>query len=107
MSRNLKSIVSQKTVTYIYLANEQIGERFLREAEREGFVFGDGAKPTTRHWSEIMRINNDNTISYIGTMGRIAFKSGIGKIGEKRVLKVDYDKYINNTDNYIIDKENN
>lgn len=43
----LKSLLnSRKGRIYVYLATKDIAEQFMRDAESEGFTFGDGVKPT-------------------------------------------------------------
>ena len=66
---------------YVYLADDKTGERFLEQAEREGFRFGDGALPTSRQFEEIMAIYPEGYICYVGTYGRIAYQcSSVNKL---------------------------
>lgn len=74
--------------TYVYLNSEEIGNKFLQMAEHEGFTFDDGVKPTGRHYSDMMAVNSDGTIHYVGAIGRMAVGSGKAK-------RVDFEKYIN------------
>ena len=80
---------------YVYLATEEIGKRFYRQAEEEGFAFGDGAKPTSRHYSDIMAVTPDGTISYVGTYGRMAF-------GANAATKIDYQRFSEGYDDYMM-----
>lgn len=79
---------------YIYLATEDIGRRFLLDAEQEGFTFSDGVKPTQRHTSDIMALNHDGTINYVGTIGHIAYQAA-SKIGDDELAKIDYRDILN------------
>lgn len=89
MSR-IKFLLSTYTgKIYVYLANEDVGKQFLLDAENEGFTFCDGIKPTARTPANIMAVNRDNTINYIGTVGRIAFQAA-NKIGNDPLVKIDY-----------------
>lgn len=74
---------------YVYLATEDIGKQFLQDAENEGFTFCDGIKPTARTPANIMAVNRDCTINYVGTVGRIAFQAA-NKIGNDPLVKIDY-----------------
>lgn len=98
--RKIADLLRLKGRVYVRLANEEIGRRFLRDAEREGFTFGDGAKPTEREYSDIFAINRDMTINYVGFIGHIAF-SGAKKIGGERLFRVDYEKYSQNAKDYM------
>ena len=100
MSKTIKELAKKNGRVYVYLANVELGTKFLEQAEAEGFTFGDGVKPTKRHYSEIIAINHDNTINYVGTIGRIAFSSGAKSIGDEELIKVDYQKYIDGAEDY-------
>ena len=41
---------------YVYLKDDCTGESFLKATEAEGFTFGDGVKPTDRHYSRVMAL---------------------------------------------------
>lgn len=89
MSR-IKFLLSTYTgKIYVYLATEDVGKQFLQDAENEGFTFCDGIKPTARTPANIMAVNRDNTINYVGTVGRIAFQAA-NKIGNDPLVKIDY-----------------
>ena len=55
-------------------------ERFFSIAENEGFLFGDGAKPTEKHPSDLIAVLPDKMLCYVGTYGRIAAQSGAENI---------------------------
>lgn len=89
MSR-IKFLLSTYTgKIYVYLATEDVGKQFLQDVENEGFTFCDGEKPTKRTQANIMAINRDCTINYVGTVGRIAFQAA-NKIGNDPLVKIDY-----------------
>ena len=78
---------------YVYLATTSIGKQFLLDAENEGFTFCDGIKPTARTPANIMDVNRDNTINYVGFVGRIAFQAA-SNIDNKPLVKIDYREII-------------
>ena len=94
MSKTIRRLSEKDGRVYVYLANTDIGEKFLQQAEQEGFTFGDGAKPTDRHYSEIMAINHNLSINYVGYVGRMAYGSGTQTIGKERLIRIDYRKYM-------------
>lgn len=90
----LKSLlVTYSGKIYVYLDNADIAKQFLQDAENEGFTFCDGIKPTARTPANIMAINRDCTINYVGTVGRIAFQAA-NKIGNHPLVKIDYREII-------------
>ena len=59
--RTIRNLSKLNGRVYIYLANAEIGHRFMQQAESEGFTFKDGEKPTERGYEEIVAINHDGT----------------------------------------------
>lgn len=91
----LKSLVSANTGRiYVYLATEDVCNRFYRDAESEGFTFTDGTKPTQKHISDIIALNADATINYVGFVGRVAFQAA-NAIGNQPLVKIDYRQFLN------------
>ena len=71
----LKEIVSSSTKpVYVHLSDHETARRFLEDAENQGFVFSDGAKPTEKHTSNFFAAHSDMTINYIGIVGRMAYQ---------------------------------
>lgn len=101
--RTIRNLAEKKGRVYIYLANKEIGENFMKQAESEGFTFSDGAKFThpDRGYESIMAINHNYTINYVGTNGRIAFGGGFKRIGDEKLIRVDFQKYSAGEKNYI------
>lgn len=71
LMKTIKESANMGERVYVHLKDEETALRFLREAESEGFTFGDGMKPTDRHWSDLYAIHPDGTLNYVGTVGRI------------------------------------
>ena len=99
-TRTITELSKMNGRVYVYLANVAIGEQFLQQAEDEGFTFADGAKPTERCYAEIMAVNGNKTINFVGANGRIAFGSGAKKIGDQKLIRVDYEKYLTDAADY-------
>lgn len=47
--KTIKELASMGERVYVHLKDEETTVRFLRQAESERFIFGDGVKPTDRH----------------------------------------------------------
>ena len=98
--RTITELSNEKGRVYVYFANDEIGNRFLKMAEDEGFTFGDGVKPKdgSRGCENIMAVNHNKTLNYVGTNGRIAFGSGAPKVNGEKLIRVDFEKYISGED---------
>ena len=73
--KTIKELASMGERVYVHLKDEKTAMSFLRQAESEGFIFGDGVSPTDRHWSDLYAIHLDGTLNYVGSVGRIEYAS--------------------------------
>lgn len=90
----LKSFLSTNAgKVYVYLATEEVCKQFLKDAEDEGFTFTDGMKPTQKHTSDILAVNPDFTINYVGTIGHIAFQA-TRRICNQKMIRIDYREFM-------------
>ena len=94
MSKSIKELSQMDGRVYVYLRTAAIAKEFLKQAETEGFTFCDGIKPTERKGEEIMAVNPDLTLNYVGTNGRIAYGGGAVKIGSEPLIRIDYEKLL-------------
>ena len=90
--KTIKELASMGERVYVHLKDEEIAQRFLRNAEAEGFTFGDGVKPTERHWSDLYAIHPEGALNYVGTIGRIEYGSGADS-----VVRIDYSQLLHQT----------
>ena len=87
----LKSLLKSYPECRIFLhcKTHELARRFLADAEAEGFTFG-GVKPTERGTDSIFALNDNMTINYVGFVGHMAFGSGTDKIGDKKLVRIEY-----------------
>ena len=105
--RTIKSLTEsqfENDRVYVYLKDDKTGKAFLVQAEAEGFTYCDGAKPTSREYSEIMAVNTDNTINFVGAVGRMAFGAS-ANVGGKKLIRIDFAKYATGAPDYEYKKE--
>ena len=95
--KSLRALSMHQGKVYVYLKDDQTGEAFLRDAEAEGFTFGDGVKPTKRHYSSVMALKPDGTINYVGTMGMMAFGANADGL-----VRVDFAHYLEESEEYFL-----
>lgn len=84
---------------YVILNDAETRQRFIRDAENEGYTFGDGAKVSERTPDQFYAVNKNNTVNFLNGIGRMAFSSGTDTI-----LRVDYKKYADGEEDYIFKK---
>ena len=71
--------------------------RFMSDAEREGITYGDNVNPTERKVDDIMALQPNGTICFLGWAGRMCYH-----YNKENVLRIDYERYIDGEENYII-----
>ena len=85
--KTIKSLVNTNKKVYVKMSSDEIWKAFFAQAEREGFIFGDGIKPTKKHISDLIAILSGKQLCYVNSIGRIAMQSGTENIivydGEK------------------------
>ena len=87
----IKELSEMEGRVYVHLANAEKAKKFLRQAEEEGFTFRDGARPTERECAEVMAVNHDHTINYVGFAGHVAYGSGADKIDDEKLIRIEYE----------------
>lgn len=87
---SIQNLIELKGRVYVYLATEEIKEEFLRDAIAEGFTHGDGIPLTERPLSNIMAVNPNHTLNYVGSIGRMAFGSGAKTVNNQQLIRVEF-----------------
>ena len=101
MERTIGNLAAMKGKVFVRLSTKDEAIRFKQMAEDEGFVFEDGVKPTARTCARIMAVNSDSTISYVGSIGAMAFQSGVKVISGEKLIRVDFEKYVSGDKHYL------
>ena len=104
VKRTVRALSRYEGRVYVYLKDHRVGEQFLRAAESEGFTFGDGAKPTERHYAQVMAVvmavRDDGTISFVGAMGMAAFGADA-----EGIVRVDFAQCLSGSEDFFINKQ--
>ena len=99
--RTIRQLINPEKKVYIRLRGNAMRYRFMSDAEREGITYGDKVNPTEREVDDIMALCADGTICFLGWAGRMCYH-----LSEDKVIRIDYEKYIDGEDNYIIPRNN-
>ena len=78
--KTITSLINANKKVYVRMSSDEICKAFFAQAEKEGFLFGGGAKPTEKHPSDLIAVLPDKMLCYVGTYGRIAAQSGAENI---------------------------
>lgn len=93
MVKFLTGLSKLEESVYVLVKDEEIRDRFLQDAEEEGFTIG-GVRPTEQEEkSDIYALNDNGTLNFVGFAGHMAFKQA-DSVGGRRLLKVDYSKCV-------------
>ncbi len=85
--QKIRDLINKDKHVYILLKNEEIAKRFMSDAESEGITFSDGTKPTNKASDDIIALLPNNTICYVGFVGRMCRQSD-------QCICIDYEEYI-------------
>lgn len=94
--RTVRELIHTEKKVYILLRNEATRECFVHDAEREGVTYGDKVPLSERSVDDIMALQSDGTICFLGAIGRMCFQAN-----PENVLRVDYEKYVSGEDDFI------
>ena len=84
--KSIKELVMKETrPVYIHTPSKALAKDFLKQAEKEGFLFSDGKRPTKKPLDDYYALHNDLTINYIGFVGRLRYNSN-----NDEILRVEY-----------------
>lgn len=84
--KSIKELVMKETrPVYIHTPSKALAKDFLKQAEKEGFIFGDGKRPTEKPLDDYYALHQDLTMNYIGYIGRLRFNSN-----DDGILRVEY-----------------
>lgn len=105
--RTIAELLNLDGRVYVYVPSKNIRRLFLKNAQ-EGFMFGDGVKPTRRRaYDDIYALNKDFTLNFVGYNGHIAFHHPQIFTNKPDLIRVDYSAYLSGAENYIIEKQKN
>lgn len=82
---------------YVKTGSEAMFQRFLADAEAEGYMIGDKKPTESRASFDIKAIEYDKRIANIGTIGHIACQAGGGAIHI-----IDYERYVSGEKEYEV-----
>lgn len=101
--RTITNLYKEADTVFIRFENEAVGKRFLQDAEREGFLINGKKLPTKGSPNEVYMLDENFGIHPISGFAIYMFYySGISINDGKTVVRINYGKYINNDDDYII-----
>ncbi len=95
-TRTLCQLLDRGEKVYLYLANDVVWNRFIRQAVEEGFQWQDKSDMREKRPADVVVLMQDKTIHYLGGQsGHMLFRS------EENLFRVNFARYINGGANYI------
>lgn len=88
--KSIKELVMKETrPVYIHTPSKALAKDFLKQAEKEGFLFSDGKRPTKKPLDDYYALHQDLTMNYIGYIGRLRYNSN-----DNGILRVEYQELL-------------
>ena len=98
--RSLSVLSQTEGRVYLSVPTPEAGALLCRALAAEGFTLG-GKIPKPEQMGAVMVLNPDRTVSFPGFAGVMAY--GCAKTaGDKPLLRVDAEKYLNGESEYLI-----
>ena len=98
----LKALLEDNDTIWLYCRNERLAKCFLEQCENDGFCALNGQKPTELFRQKYYGILDDMTMGYLSSMiWSLTFQNG-----EDDHVRIDYEKYISDEEDYICYKTN-
>ena len=82
---------------YVNFRTEEVFQRFLEDAETEGYLAGDREPTEAGMRCDIKAILYDKRICNCGAMSHMAYGAG-----GSNIHRIDYEKYVNGDDDYEV-----
>lgn len=85
--KSIKALVMKADrPVYIHVPSKALARDFLRQAEKEGFLFLDGKRPSKKKpLDDFYALRPNLYINYIGFIGRLCWKSN-----DDSIIRVEY-----------------
>ena len=95
--RTIENLVNNnKKRVYVYLSDKDTQNRFIADAENEGYTYEDGVKISEREPDDFYAVNKNKTVCFLNFVGRMAFQCNAD-----HAIRIDYKKYINGESDYF------
>ena len=91
--RTIKELYSLKGKVYLWLGNSHVYDHFIKTAAEEGFKH-------PKDEDDILVMNEDWSFCHPGFIGHMAFHNA-ATLSEKKLIRVDYNKWISGAEDYL------
>lgn len=100
--RTIKQLIQKDTKVYIYLRNETVRQHLAKMPTITKEVPSMVAKKVTERTVDgVMALLPGGTICFLCFAGRMCY----GGSGSTDAMRIDYEKYANNEENYMINSQ--
>ena len=89
---------------FIYLRNNKVNEHFLKDAQEQGYAFGQ-IRPVDSGYDQIVVLKRNKQLSHAGFIGRIEFQTNGGDNPAGPCHRIDYEKYIRGEADYYVKRD--
>jgi len=97
--RTVAALLKNNPKVYVCFTSDALCRQFLKNAEEEGFSFGNGIQPTQRESDRVLILKADWSICYLNSISQMAFRANL-PVNGVIIPKVDYGKYLAGWDDY-------
>ena len=95
----VKDTVGNNYRIYLYLGKQDGFRNFINYAKKEGITFGDNVDISTKPYADILALNENMTVNYVGMWGTMAFRHP--EASSRYVVRIDFAKYMAGEKDYF------
>lgn len=95
----VKNTLGTEYRVYLYLGKEDGFNQFLDCARAEGITFGDNKDLSEKPYTDVLALNENMTVNYVGTWGHTAFNHP--ESSSRFIFRIDLKKYLSGDEEYM------
>lgn len=104
LPRTITNLYNEGDVVFIKVDNEAVAKRFLRQAQREGFLINGKSKAKKSFLKDTVYMleKGYRVHSISGFCTHMFYYSGVERSDGKKIVRISFADYINGSQEYII-----
>ena len=91
--KNVSELGRMDGKVYLMFDSSKECALFYQMAANEGMTWTDGKSPMEKNLTNLVTINHDNQISFVGIIGRTAIQGKAKTVDGEKLIKIKFSEY--------------
>lgn len=100
--RTITNLLNFEKPVYVETEMPSVARRFLKDAQREGFIFTDGTLPILTKPRTIYHVNHNYTITSIYSFCAGVKIDALRHNNDPSIIVIDYERYVRGEEKYFV-----